>query len=118
MSEVSSNDERFAAPIAVTPLDMAFGGRIADLMPGYRDLPEEFRRERDPYTKHVHSWFFNGMDKRAWTSKQGIDAEQAWQHLRAIMASFEPSHEQKIAGVAWLMSRWFHPLTALRESQP
>jgi hypothetical protein len=104
-----STDEQFAQPTAVQDVDIAFGGDIRKLMPAYQDIPEDFRRERDPFSKLVHKWFFEGLRKDAVTPKEGIDANAAWRHLRAIMGSFEPSHEHKTSGVAWLMSRWFEP---------
>lgn len=102
-----SDEQQFSKPKPVTDLDLAFGGRIADLMPAYRDLPEEFRRERDPFTRLVSSWFFKGLDTTKLTAKEGVDKDAALRHCRAIMGSFDPSHEHKIAGVAWLMSKWF-----------
>jgi hypothetical protein len=109
VKEALSEDLGFAQPKPVTGVDMAFGGKIAELMPAYKALPEEFRRERDPFTRLVHKWFFEGISKDVVKPKAGIDANAAWAHLRAIMASFEPSHEHKTAGVAWLMSQWFEP---------
>lgn len=101
------SDEQYARPIPVTPLDLAFGGDIKKLMPEYRNLPEDFRRERDPFSRIVSKWFFSGLNTETLKAKAGIDKTAAFQHLRAIMCSFEPSHEHKIAGVAWLMSQWF-----------
>lgn len=109
MSDLPTTDKRFAEPKPVSPVDMAFGGKIGDLMPAYKELPEEFRCERDPFTRLVHKWFFEGLSKDAVKPKDGIDANAAWRHLKAIMVSFEPSHEHKTAGVAWLMSQWFEP---------
>lgn len=102
-----TDDQQFTKPTAVTPLDLAFGGDIRKLMPAYRDLPEAFRRERDDFSPIVNKWFFSGLDTNALKAKDGIDKTAAFQHCRAIMCSFEPSHEHKIAGVAWLMSKWF-----------
>lgn len=99
--------QTFTQPKPVSDVDLAFGGRIADLMPGYKELPEEFRCERDSFSRIVSEWFFSGLDTNVLKAKDGIDKSAAFRHLRAIMCSFEPSHEHKIAGVAWLMSQWF-----------
>lgn len=99
--------EQFARPMPVSDLDLAFGGRVDQLMPAYKDLPEEFRSERDPFSRLVSKWFFEGIRKDALTPKAGVDAAAAWRHMKAIMGSFDPSHEHKTAGVAWLMSQWF-----------
>lgn len=104
-----ADEKPFAQPKVVTDVDMAFGGSIRDLMPRYEDIPEDFRRERDPFSKLVHKWFFEGIQTDVVKAKPGVDAKVAWRHLRAIMGSFEPSHEHKTSGVAWLMSQWFDP---------
>ena len=36
-----------------------------------------------------------------------IDPEAVNRHTRACLRSFEPRHEHKIAGVAYLLSLWF-----------
>lgn len=104
---MASLQERFAQPQPVTKLDLAFGGPIRELMPSYAELPEDFRRERDQFSELVSKWFFSGLDVKKITPKDGIDRDAALRHCGAIMCSFEPKHEHKIAGVAWLMSQWF-----------
>ena len=96
-------------PMKVDDLDMAFGGgsKLKTLMPAYSTLPEEFRRERDPYSPLVNRWFALGLPKDRLKPKEGIDANEAFRHMKTIMGSFEPKHEHKIAGVAYLMSQWF-----------
>lgn len=88
-------------------LDLAFGGRMKDLLPEYSTLPGNFRSGNDPFTPLVNKWFFSGLEKKALKVKEGIDESDAWRHMKAIMGSFEPSHEHKTAGVAYLMSQWF-----------
>lgn len=109
MTDLLPTDDQFAQPAVVQELDMAFGGQMRTLMPAYKDIPEDFRRERDPFSRLVHKWFFEGISKDALKPKEGIDANMAWRHMKAIMSSFEPSHEHKTSGVAWLMSKWFEP---------
>jgi hypothetical protein len=101
-------------PIKVDAVDMAFGGgpgAMAKLLPKYETLPEEFRRERDPFSPLVSKWFFSGLDKKLLKVKPGIDENDAWRHMKTIMGSFEPKHEHKTAGVAYLMSQWFDLVT-------
>jgi len=102
-----TDEQHFARPTPVTALDLAFGGDIGKLMPDYKNLPEEFRRERDPWSRLIHKWFFSGLDTSSLKPKEGIDKVVALKHCQAIMCSFSPKHEHKIAGVAWLMSQWF-----------
>lgn len=90
-----------------TPQDVRPFDDVMRLMPVYRDLPEEFRRDRSPYCDLVSTWFFKGLSKSALRAKLGIDAKRAFRHMGAIMGSWDPPHEHKTAGVAYLMSLWF-----------
>ena len=106
-------------PIKVNAVDMAFGGgpgAMAKLLPAYDTLPEEFRRERDPFSPLVNKWFFSGIEKKLLKVKPGIDEIDAWRHMKTIMGSFEPKHEHKTAGVAYLMSQWFDLASAQGKS--
>jgi hypothetical protein len=85
--------------------------RIDLLLPLYKDIPEDFKLERGDarkWTKIVNEWFFNGMRSvRVIVKRKEIDQVVAMRHLKEIMNSWEPQHEHKIAGVAYLMSLWF-----------
>lgn len=92
-------------PQPVSDLDMAFGGNAMRLMPEYKDIPEEFRRDRNPWCQWQAEWFFKGLPSFP-AAKPGIDAAMAARHLKTIQHSFEPKHEHKQAGVAYLASLW------------
>jgi len=97
-------------PIKVDDVDMAFGGgpgAMAKLLPPYSTVPAEFKNDRSPYCRLVSEWFFRGLEKKKLKVKDGIDESAAWRHMKTIMGSFEPKHEHKTAGVAYLMSQWF-----------
>jgi hypothetical protein len=36
-----------------------------------------------------------------------VDTNKALAHIQCIMMSFEPKHEHKTAGVAFLLDEWF-----------
>jgi hypothetical protein len=100
----------FSKPHPITDLDLAFGaaGRcVSDLLPAEKDIPEEFRRDSNPYVRAQRKWFFSGIDHRVFVPRPGIDKNLALRHLQAIQGSFEPQHQHKQAGVAYLMSLWF-----------
>jgi hypothetical protein len=100
-------------PMQVNDVEIAFGGRTSELLPAYDTLPEEFQRERSPWCRLVDDWFFSGLTKERAAlliTKPGVDRVEAFRHLRAVMGSFEPKHEHKVAGVAWLMSEWFESI--------
>ena len=98
-------------PKEVTPVDMAFGPKnLKEYLPAMSEMPEDFQRERGEAKKWVtivDDWFFSGIHNLVATPKVGIDQNVALRHLKTIMSSYEPSHEHKTAGVAWLMSLWF-----------
>lgn len=104
---MSDEQQNYARPLPVTDVDLAFGGDISRLMPRYRSLPEEYQRETAPFCRLVSKWFFSGLDTKTLKAKEGIDANAALRHCGAVLRSFEPKHEHKIAGVGWLMSQWF-----------
>ena len=100
----------FSKPTEVTQLDMAFGGEISDLMPAYNTVPEEFKdmNDRNKFNKVISTWFFGGLPKETeFYPKEGIDTNAALRHVGAVLRSFEPKHEHKEAGCAYLLSLWF-----------
>jgi hypothetical protein len=90
-------------PKDVDAATFAFPARVlGTLLPANR--PESERCWRDLFTR----WFFAGLPKDTeFTPKAGIDRTKAMRHISACMRSFEPKHEQKEAGVAYLLSLWF-----------
>lgn len=95
----------------VTNLDVAFGCRAMDLMPPYADIPDTFKHGSTKWNKLMNDWFFCGLSKLDITPKNGINITKAKAHLKAILSSFEPPHEHKEAGVAFLMDQWFDDAT-------
>lgn len=103
----------FEKPKEVSGMDCAFGPRkIKELLPDYKDVPEEFKQYGNKWASLVSKWFFSGLDvkKDLPPIKQGIDLNMALRHLGACLSSWEPKHEHKTAGVAYLMSLWFEDL--------
>lgn len=99
----------------VTGLDVAFGN--IKHMPRYDTLPAEFKRHNgNAFCKAISAWFFKGasrapngitIDGVTFAAKPGIDANKALAAIKAILGSFEPKHEHKEAGCAYLLSQWF-----------
>jgi hypothetical protein len=103
--------DKFDKPAEVSGVDMAFGGDMKKLLPPYEDIPEEFHSMHNKWGKIAARWFFEGLPKGTkFLPKEGIEPGAAVPHLKAILVSFEPKHEHKQAGVAWLMSRWFEDI--------
>jgi hypothetical protein len=93
-------------PIPIDELDQAFGTRAMDILPKYSEIPEEFLRDSHPWVAWQRGWFFKGLKKYP-KPKEGIDRDLAMANLACCQHSFEPKHEHKMAGVAYLASLWF-----------
>lgn len=92
----------------MTNLDVAFSN--AEHLPPMKDIPDEFKRNNNAFAGIVSKWFFNGLDSFesvGLTPKKGVEKGKAIAALKAIIGSYEPQHEHKTAGVAFLMSEWF-----------
>jgi hypothetical protein len=91
-------------PIEVDPIASAFSAEVHHLMPPTSDL----NLAKKGFEAIAESWFMVGLGPETeFHSKEGIDAEVAANHILAILRSFEPKHEHKIAAVAVLMEEWF-----------
>lgn len=110
---MSNIAERFAKPKKVSDKEIAFGGDLTELLPDYKDIPREFKLlGGNEWCNWQARWFFEGLDKDdVPTAKEGISFDDAMRHLSAIQSSFRPKHEHKCAGVAYLASLWFNPLS-------
>jgi hypothetical protein len=90
--------------------DVTFGAiRVADMMPAYKDIPEEFRNfdKQNKWIKLFEDIFFNGVKNLKLDPKKDVDPDKAYRHIRSIMKSWNCKHEHKTAGCAFLFSEWF-----------
>jgi hypothetical protein len=96
-----------------TGLDTAFGPKnIRDFMPKEADIPKEFYEYNGTkWNKLFSDWFFTGLSSLELTPKEGVDKRKALAHIKTIMVSFEPQHEDKEAACAFLLSEWFEDAT-------
>lgn len=95
--------------------DVVFGN--INHMPKYDTVPDEFKMRRgNPYCDAVSGWFFSGASRdgdalvvsgEKFTPKPGVDANKALAAIKAVLGSFEPKHEHKEAGCAYMLSEWF-----------
>jgi hypothetical protein len=96
-------------PKKVSGVEMTFGGGTKKLLPPMCDIPEEFDLPGNTkWNKIISMWFFQGLPPETkFIPKDGIDSNDALRHIAAILRSFEPKHEHKESGCAYLMSLWF-----------
>lgn len=93
----------------VTGLDVAFGCRAMELLPRWEDIPMLFRESssRTKWGKVAMDWFYLGIKNAEWTPKPGVDTGKALAMIKACLGSFEPSHEHKMSGVAYMLCEFF-----------
>lgn len=102
---------------AVNDVDLAYGGVMKKLLPEAKAIPKEFWDHDNPLAELVAQWFFRGLDGSTdFISKEGVDAAKAMRHIAAIMRSWEPSHEHKTAGCAYLLAEWLEDVRKDNES--
>jgi hypothetical protein len=100
-------------PVELSDLDIAFPAKVSHLMPKREDIPADFRfmNSRNKWNQLVSDWFFVGVKDLELKPKEGIDETRAMRHIKAVIGSFEPSHEHKEEACAFLMSQWFDDAT-------
>jgi len=90
----------------ITKLDMVFGN--TNHLPPMSEIPERFSMMSNTFQNHMISkWFFEGLkqeDVDKLIPKPGVDKNRALAAIGAILRSFEPAHEHKEAGAAFLLS--------------
>jgi len=97
------------APESMSDLDIAFGARAKDI-PSEAEIPSEFFKHSNPFSELARALFFKGSKEvPSWQTREGIDRTQALGHVKAVLGSFEPSHERKMAAVGWMLYSWFIP---------
>jgi anti-sigma factor ChrR (cupin superfamily) len=94
------------APIEMSDIDIAFGGKAMKILPPMVEIPDEFSNTSNQWAKWQADWFYSGLSAYP-VPKEGIDLELAMRNLKAVQGSFTPKHEHKAAGVAYLASLWF-----------
>lgn len=98
----------------INRLDMAFGN--IKHLPPMSEIPKRFSICSNTFqNKFVSKWFFGGLkdeDLALLVPKSGVDKNKALAAIAAILRSFEPKHEHKEAGAAFLLSEWFEDPSA------
>jgi hypothetical protein len=78
-------------------------------LPAWGDIPAEFKRSSNPFAHIASKLFFEGgkLADFGLTAKPGVDVSKAMRAIKCCLGSFDPSHEHKEAGVAYMLSQWF-----------
>jgi hypothetical protein len=109
----------WAEPQTIDDVTAAFPADVRPYLPEYGTVPNSFKQWGDPWAKVIERWFFKGIDPAGWEWKPGIDKTKALRQLGVILRSYQPKHEHKIAGAAYLLSQWLVSCPAIpREVTP
>lgn len=96
---------------------VAFGN--IDHMPTFDTLPEEFQRgwsRGNEWCDAVSTWFYNGasgsngkitINGVTYAPHEGIDGTKALRAIKAVLGSWAPKHEHKIAACGYMLQQWF-----------
>ena len=96
--------DRWDQPQGANTLEVAFPAEVTGrLLPPIDEVPGEFHGGNE-WTELVDQLFFRGGTLPEF--REGIDPGKAVSQIRACLGSFEPEHEHKTAGVAYLLSLW------------
>ena len=104
--------------IELSDADIAFPAHvIGRVIPVWEEIPSEYKDENHPYSKLAARIFF-GQAKEEFIDlepRDGIDTTKAVRMIKAALGSFEPKHEHKIAGVAYLFDTFFEKCELFKE---
>lgn len=102
----------WSKPTEITDAQLAFPANvIGTLLPVKDEIPKEFFGST-PYGTLAHELFYRGfVEKSDLQLREGLYPEKVHRHISACLGSYEPKHEHKMAGVAYLLSLWFEPIT-------
>ncbi len=95
----------YSKPTPVNDVELAFPAVvIGRYLPREDEIPSDIKSS--PWFALANRWFYHGIDG-SFVVKEGVDGAVAARHLKACLGSYQPGHEHKMAGVAYLMSLWF-----------
>lgn len=90
---------------SITDPECAFG--TTRLLPAMEDIPAEFKGNStdNPYVALVNALFYGGkVPSMRIELMEGLSAPKLHRCVHAHLTSFEPKHERKMAGVAYMIA--------------
>lgn len=95
-------------PVDINSKEFCSAG-IYTLMPRPEKIPQAFLSSPGylKWEKVADQWFSQGLKEYEFIPWEGVDGKLARMHVFACISSWEPSHENKIMGCAYLMNEFF-----------
>ncbi len=113
-------ENKWAQPIAIPKSMQVFPARVTGVyLPPIDEVPDEFQHGQTKWEKFVSTMFYMGWDgvNPTLVKREGVDAEAGFLQVRTVLGSFEPKHEHKEAGAAYLLSLFFEDIVDPKDVQ-
>lgn len=103
-------------PVEISDASLAFPADALDYMPKWDDIPDDFQRLTEvsvEWYSFAGTWFTRGIGSEYTgflctqiDDETRLDGETVTRQISAILGSYAPKHEHKMAAVAYLLSLW------------
>jgi len=82
---------------------------VFNIIPAYRDIPEQFKMKQTIFNNLFHQWSFSGLSNLKMTAREGVDPKKAMAHIEFLMkVSVDVlRYDHKEAVVTYLLDQWF-----------
>lgn len=102
---------KYAKPQEVDEATFIFPSSVVGvLLPERHEIPEHFDmfspKKAHPWMDLIQGMFFGSYNEMWFSQRDGVDVTEAVRHISAVLRSFQPKHEHKVEGAAYLMSMW------------
>lgn len=112
---------KWAQPQQISDVQAAFPASVTGtLLPPREEIPEEFYSRSNKWAEFVSHMFFRGWDGTdpVLIRNPDVDSDRAFLHVQTVLKSFEPRHQDKEAGAAYLLSLWFADVMPAADVEP
>lgn len=102
-------------PVEISDVSLAFPADALDYMPAWKDIPDDFKRRTEAsaqWHELASTWFGQGLNAEytgflsVEVDGEHLSGEMITRQISAILGSYAPKHEHKMAAVAYLLSLW------------
>ncbi len=97
-------------PHEFSDVQRVFPAQIMEHLPPWEEIPDDFKNESHSACNVLPRWMFGDLFTKepmaSIVGKEGVSAKTIFYHIDTILRSYEPKHEHKEAGVAYMISLW------------
>lgn len=100
-------------PQVISDVMFAFPADVTGLLPAENEIPEEYWDANNKWHRLAGEIMFDRLSDATITEREDLDRDTTVRHIFAVLRSFQPKHEHKIAGTAFLLSRFYKDIEFL-----